>query len=125
METPFATSELSFAELEFYKDYVVAVIAEDTVVSDIHFNELIQCFDEQYGEKGYVYISNRKNNYNVNPIYFKRLETISKMKALVVVNHQPSRIEISNFEEHFCPIPYMVFNSLEEAAAWSEEFMRK
>ncbi|MDR5589080.1 hypothetical protein [Christiangramia sp. SM2212] len=123
MDKPLQIKELSFAKLKFYKYYVIAVIDEDTVVSDTHFNELIQNFDERFGDEGYVYIANRENNYNVNPIYFKKLEEISKMKALAVVNHNTSSIEINNFEKHFCPIPYVVFDELENAVAWAEDFM--
>ncbi|HEA30010.1 MAG TPA: hypothetical protein ENH91_08465, partial [Leeuwenhoekiella sp.] len=61
---------LDFAKIEFFENYVVTHVNEDIVLDMGHFEVYKELFTTYYENRPYVYISNRANSYNVNPMAY-------------------------------------------------------
>ncbi|PTX42886.1 hypothetical protein C8P64_1409 [Christiangramia gaetbulicola] len=123
MTLPLKTKKLSFTTLEFYDSVVVSTIKEDIVFDQEHVNELRQICSEHFGDKGYVYITNRKNNYNVNPVIYIDLIQTNTLKGIAVISQKMERLQTANFEKKFSPVPYELFQNREEAIAWAQSLV--
>ena len=66
--------DLGFAVFEFYDKYVIATVKEGVVLGQQEMAKFHEIFSEYYGDKHFGYISNRKNDYTINPLYYKEIE---------------------------------------------------
>ncbi|MDT0644373.1 hypothetical protein RM553_16155 [Zunongwangia sp. F363] len=64
------TKNLEHTTLEFYSTYVISTVKEDVVVGYMEVNSYIDLCTEFFKDTRFVYISLRKNNYNVNPVIY-------------------------------------------------------
>ncbi|GAA4324572.1 hypothetical protein GCM10023115_53980 [Pontixanthobacter gangjinensis] len=115
--------ELSFALLIFYDSVVVSTVKEDMVVEQEHVEELRKICTEHFGDRNFAYITNRKNNYNVNPVVYIDLVRTNRLKAIAVVSENLDRLKTANFEKNFSPVPYELFNHEEEAIVWANSIV--
>ncbi len=120
MTLPLKKLELSFSTLEFYDYVVISTIKENIVVERDHVEQLRNICVDHFGKKGFVYIANRKNNYNVNPIIYIDLIKTFTLKGIAVVSQNIERLKTANFEKNFSPVPYELFDNKEEAFVWAK-----
>lgn len=111
--------ELDFAYLEFFDHVIISTIKEDVVLEQDHIDELRGICHREFNGSEFVYISNRKYNYNVNPIIYLHLLQINTLKGIAILSNQPTKLQTALFEKQFSPVPFDIFDNKEEAVAWA------
>ena len=111
--------ELDYTILEFHKNYVISRVKEDIIFDKNHLVELRKICLDFYGLKKFVYISLRKHSYNVNPIVYFHLKKVTSLAGIAIVSNDNAVLHTANFEGNFSPVPFDIFESLEEAISWS------
>ncbi|MCM4156030.1 hypothetical protein [Gramella sp. AN32] len=117
--------KIDFATIEFYPNFVVAIINPEENLDLPQVRILEDIVEDYYKGNEYIYLSYRKNDYSVNPLLYSSLIDIKSLKAIGIVSESFSRLQIANFEKQFCPIPYEIFNSLDEAKAWASGYLNE
>ncbi|TBW29370.1 STAS/SEC14 domain-containing protein [Gramella sp. KN1008] len=110
--------ELGFVNLSFYKDHVISSIKEGSVIELEEINALLNECKKFFGDKPHIYISIRKNNYNVNPLMYSLLNDYKALKGIAIVTGKPQTLSTAIFESKFAHLPFKVFVNLEEAKLW-------
>ena len=72
------------------------------------------------GARSVVYISNRINDYAVDPTDYKYLEMIPNLKGIAVVRSSTKVQNSINLEKHFFKKPFRLFSTITEAKSWAE-----
>ena len=123
MTDPTKKLELSFTDLVFYDSVVISTVKEDVIIAKEQVNTLIDVCLEHFNSKDFVYITNRKFNYNVNPVIYRDLVNANNLKGIAVVSDNLERLKTANFEKNFSPVPYELFNLKEEAMSWANSLV--
>ena len=123
MTDPTKKLELSFTDLVFYDSVVISTVKEDVIIAKEQVNTLIDVCLEHFDAKDFVYITNRKFNYNVNPVIYRDLVSTNNLKGIAVVSDNLERLKTANFEKNFSPVPYELFNLKEEAMSWAKSLV--
>ena len=119
------TLNLEFTSLEFFPEYVVSTIKEDTIFEEQHVNKLIEICISHFKESSFVYIANRKFNYNVNPLIYLKLSKVDTLKGIAITSDRISSLKTANFEKHFSPVPVELFENMDEARSWSRGLIKE
>ncbi len=126
MKEPIKSVNLDFTILEFYSNYVVSVVKEDTVFSHSQFMAIAEKCNDFFDGKKFVYISSRKNNYNVNPTVYVKLEEIRKnLIGIAIVSDKVSSLKMAEFERNFSKAEFKIFLELDEAIEWANDLIKK
>ncbi|QYA26263.1 hypothetical protein G3I01_12365 [Gramella sp. MT6] len=115
--------DLAFTNLVFYDSVVISTVKEDVVIEKEHINKLRVTCVNHFGERDFIYITHRKNPYNVNPIIYIDLLEIETLKGIAVISDNIERLKTANFEKNFSPVPYELFQNKEEAIAWAQSIV--
>ena len=118
-------SELEFTRLEFYENFVISQLFEDSVLAQPQLNKLIEECSAFYNYKQYVYISHRINNYNVDPMIYFKLPQAKGLVGIAIVSDSTASLNMAQFEKRFAKLPFEVFLKLPNAIAWAEELVKK
>ena len=125
MEPLIETIELEFTTLQFYRDFVVSKIKEDVVLDKNRIQDLVKvCFGIYQGDK-FIYISQRSNSYNVDPMIYLDLEKATNLWGIAIVSKDISFLKMALFEKNFAKFPFEVFTEFEESIAWAKEILSK
>lgn len=111
--------DLDFTDLHFFNDYVISTVKKDMVLEKDQIDNLKRVCQKFFDGKKFVYIANRKNDYNVNPTIYINLSEGISLSGIAVVSENISRLQTANFEKQFSNIPFELFQNLEEAKAWA------
>lgn len=126
MNQPQDTLELEFSTLEFFDHYVISRLKEDVVFDRPQVQQLVQVCNDYFGNRGFVYISKRVNNYSVNPtIYFKLKEEVKSLCGIAIVSQRVSALNMAAFEKNFAKVPFEVFLELKDAEDWALKTVKK
>lgn len=120
MVKPQNTLELSFTSLEFYDSIVLSTVKDDILLNVEHIEELRKICADFFKNEGFVYISNRKNSYTVNPIIYINLIKTNTLKGIAIISENIEKLQIANFEKKFSPVPYELFQNEKEAFVWAQ-----
>ncbi|WP_037314737.1 hypothetical protein [Salegentibacter sp. Hel_I_6] len=115
--------ELIDISLEFYEGMVISEVKDDVVFEIQHVEQILRICNEVYEGADFVYISNRKNNYNVNPTIYFELKDVKSLLGIAIVSERFEALKVANFEKQFSPVPFDIFSNLEEARAWAKTFL--
>ncbi|PRX38941.1 hypothetical protein [Salegentibacter salegens] len=115
--------ELSDIILNFYKGMVISEVKDDVVFEIEHVEQLLKICNEVYEGAEYVYISDRKNNYNVNPTIYFELKDVKSLLGIAIVSQRYEALKIANFEKQFSPVPFDIFSHMDEARAWAKTLL--
>lgn len=119
------TLKLDFTYLEFFEDFVVSTLSENTIFNQKCVDELIATCLDHYGERDFVYISQRQADYNVDPTIYFNLTEVKPLKGIAIVSENPAAIKMADFEKKFSPVPYEIFFEMEDAMEWANELVKK
>ncbi len=119
------TIELSFVVLRFYEVYVVARIKDGVILDQEKLGELISVTQDFYNGKNYVYISERINDYNVDPMIYPQLVQEKNLGGIAIVCDTPAAVKGANFERKFSKVPFEVFMEFDDAREWALEILKK
>jgi len=111
---------LSFGSLEFCDDYVVCTIDLGVDLDAQKVDVLIESLNHHFGNRPFVYISNRIHDYSLNPTESKRLFSSTKIKAAAFVLVRKFSFESFLTEKVFYKIPTAVFPTVAEAVKWAK-----
>ena len=118
------TIELSFTELEFYDSVVISTVKDDVLFEKRHIEELRTICADHFKGGHFVYIANRRNNYNVNPTIYINLIQTKTLQGVAVVSEDIVKLQTANFEKQFSPVPYELFHNKEEALVWAYRVLK-
>ena len=121
---PLKTLRLDFTVLEFFDSYVISSLFDDQVLDQRHVDEMTGICLDFFGDNRFVYISNRRASYNVNPIIYINLNKARILVGIAVVSEDPGSINMANFEKQFSKLPFEVFVDMEDAQEWAEELVK-
>lgn len=110
---------LDFAKIELFKNYVIVNVREGVTLDQEHFALYKEVFTAYFNENPYVYISDRSQGYNVNPMAYKYFEFSSILKGVAIVTTGKISILNAEFEKKFMVKPFRVFQNMEEAINWA------
>ena len=112
--------ELIDVNLEFYEKIVISKVKEDVIFGAQHVEQILKICNEVFEGKNFVYISNRENNYNVNPTIYLDLKKVTSLLGIGIVSERFEALKVANFEKQFSPVPFDIFSNMEEALAWAK-----
>ena len=96
---------LSFTRLTCSQNYVISEVKEGCYLTRDLFDEVLVILEEYYGTaKPYIYISNRKYDFNVNPVDYLNCIGISNMIGVAIVTETASKMQTANFEKNFAKL---------------------
>jgi len=72
----------------------------------------------------FIYISDRKYSYSVNPMTYKSISNIENMEAFIVVTYDKTKLTLVNFEKQFYDKTFMVFEHIDDAIAWTKDYFK-
>ncbi len=122
---PLAEHDLEIGYLTFYPNIIVGEVKEGIHVTYENATIAAQVIAQEYkGTIPFVYISNRKNSYSMDPVAYKELFSIvPNLKGFAVVSESKRRRMLSNLERIFVKKPMRVFSSMNEALEWSNKLL--
>ena len=125
MSQPQKIIQLDFSVLKFFDCYVISRLKEDVVFDRPQVQELVQVCNDYFGDRHFVYISQRVHNYNVNPTIYLKLKEAKNLCGIAVVSQKTSALNMASFEKNFAKVPFEVFLELKDAKTWALEKVKK
>lgn len=113
--------KLDFAEIHFRRCLMIVKIAEGTVLDKHHLEELGYVAKRHFNDKPFVYISDRKADYNVYPTAYITFPFPDNLQAIVIVTQGGGRSN-AEFEKKFIEKPFKIVSELDEAITWGEQY---
>lgn len=117
------TVKLNHIILKFYDYYVIGEILEDVVFDGLKKDEVVKVCEQVFKEQRFVYISDRKNKYNVSPVMYFELTKVKNLAGIAVVSQRFETLKVANFEKQFSPVPFKIFTDMEQAATWAKSIL--
>jgi hypothetical protein len=118
--------KLEFTTLDFYNSYVVSTLNDGAVFRKNEFLQLMEVCQDNFKDNKFVYISNRENNYNVDPTIYIQLEKFRKnLVGIAIVSNKVSSINMAEFERNFSKAAFNIFLELKDAEEWAEGLIKK
>ena len=121
--TPTSTLELEFVEIEIFDNFMVSSISEGVTFDLQHLALFVDIFRKYFGDRPFVSIANRVNDYAINPACFKENIQIPNLLGIGVVCYNDASLQIAKFEKKFYDSIYETFLSIEEAFAWADALL--
>jgi len=121
--TPKLTLELEFVKIEIFDDFMVSSISEGVSFDLQHLAVFVDIFRKYFGDRPFVSIANRINDYTINPACFKQNIQIPNLLGIGVVCYTDASLQIAKFEKRFYDSIYETFRSIEEAFAWADALL--
>lgn len=111
-----------FGDFYFFEGFIVSEIKEGTVFTWENVKKMIKAVIDFYKPTGFdiVYISNRINNYSINPTdWLKFTSKGMKVKGFAIVTKMGKSDKTADFESLFVPSNFKVFDNTLEAIQWA------
>ena len=116
--------ELDFGTLEIHDHCVISTIKEGVLFDKEERKKLFKVFDAYFEEKPFVYISNRKNDYTVNPTsYLQEDDYSNQLVGMAVLCYSKSSYQTALFEKKFYSRAFNVFYNIEACKLWANEIL--
>ncbi len=116
--------ELEFTILEFYSNYVISRVRENEILSKKQTEDLVEVCSDFYKNKPFVYLSQRVNNYNVDPTIYLNIGNVENLRGIGIVTSNISGYKMANFEQNFSNVPFSIFTQMEDAIDWVFKVLR-
>ena len=122
---PITTIETEIGRFDYYKNMVIGEVKEGVHVTMDTALEPLQAGAQVFGYgENFVYISHRLHSYSIDPTgYYEAASMFPNFKGLVIVATNRRRRMLANLERLFMKRPIRVFDNLEAAIQWAEEFL--
>jgi len=115
--------ETEIGTIYFYDNIVVMEAKEDSLLSiRTGLSILLNCV-KIIGTRPVVYISNRINNYAVDPNDYKFLELVPNLKGIAIVSYSPTALATSKLEARFFRKPFQTFMNMKDATNWANQIL--
>lgn len=108
-----------FCTIHIYDSYMVVEINEGEHLTVEHNQVLINIADTYYKNKHFVYLTNRKNSYSVDPAIYLETSKIENLKGFAVISKDFKKKSTAEIEKLFFNKPFEIFDTLEEGISWA------
>ena len=125
MSTILKSKRLSFTSLDFYENYVISKMDEGTVFDSVLCQQMVDACLEFFNGNSFIYIANRVNHYNVDPMIYLGLGKYTVFKGIAIVDKTSSSINLAAFEKNFTRYPFEIFDNLSDATTWADDLIKK
>jgi len=107
----------------FFEEFIIAEIAEGYLYNWASAQEVIEVATKHYGEnKSICYITNRVNNYSVNPTdWLKFFKGDYNLNGYAIVTYTETGWFNAILEKLFFPKNFERFTNLHEAVNWCKQ----
>lgn len=110
--------EFNFGCLELYPLHLISRIRGGMHLDEGEFNEMLEAIHGHFGTKPYGYLSDRVEDYSVNPVSARRIVLDTGVVAGAFVIRNDRAREVSNVERLFYDAPVLLCATIEEAEAF-------
>lgn len=110
-----------FCKIHIYKNYMVVTINEGETITPDHNKVLLNIVDTFFKNKKFVYITNRKNSYAVDPAIYYETSKIENLIGFAVVSKVYKAKSNAAVEKLFLNKAFEIFNTLPEAITWAKQ----
>jgi len=120
------TIDIDFARFELYEHFLVATIQEGVIFDTPHLQKFHEVFDQHYKDRPFGYISNRLNDYTINPTcYIETKKYDSKIVGMATLCYSEVTFKNATFAERFFDWPHQAFHTMEECVDWIQLLLKK
>jgi len=116
--TPFKVIKNEIAHLELYEKYIVSSINEEIIIDENILHWLVMLFDKYYPNKNFAYITNRVNQYSLNPMVYPLMAMHKGLQAMAIVSYTDLGKQTALYEKGFFKKPLNIFSNTEQAIHW-------
>lgn len=104
----------------FFKNCIVSEVYEDKHFDFDEGQEIMSIAKDYYGDISEIgYISNRINNYSLEPTSWLKFFKTNMLKHYSVVTYNLASLKNAQLEKMFVKTKFNSFNNIEEAINWS------
>jgi len=118
------TYDLGYSDVYIFEHYLINQIKDNVRVNLDHVAILRKLINEDYGKEKLVYISNRVNNYTVDPLVYPEVGRITNLLGMAIVTEEPQSIRDANFEKVFYHKEFEIFDSFEKSIVWANKILK-
>ncbi|MDC8004110.1 hypothetical protein POV27_08600 [Aureisphaera galaxeae] len=119
------TISLDFAKVTLYPNLMIASVNEGVVFDQAELKEFYNIFNTYYPNKLFGYISDRRNDYTVNPTSYLTSSSHPNLAAIAIVCQSEESYQMAQFEKQFYKRPFKVFYDMQEGEEWIEKELKK
>jgi len=116
---------LDFGSLVLHKNIMIATMNEGVLIGLQEHLKIKQIIDDHFKDKKFVYISNRKYSYAVDPVVYFEVLKIKNLLGEAMVIHPKPGPDTYSIENRFFDRPFQRFDSLEKAITWANALMNE
>ncbi len=109
-----------FCTLSIYDNYTIAIIDQGVHVHKKMGKLIIDTITPYYQNSPFVYITNRKYSYSVDPTIYLETSKIHTLLGLAVVSIEELPINNVKVEKLFANKPFKTFKTIEDAISWAQ-----
>ncbi|PKA84272.1 hypothetical protein ATE92_2452 [Ulvibacter sp. MAR_2010_11] len=111
--------DIGFATFDLYENYLVATVNEGVLFDTPHLLKFYDIFDTHYYNRPFGYISDRKNDYTINPTCYKDANRFNpNLVGVATLCYSEATYEISLFAGQFFDYKHCPFYTMKECVAW-------
>ncbi len=116
----------SFGKITILDNIMLTVINEGIIVDSEIINLLIELDSTYFKDKPFVYVSQRKNSYTIDPTIYLKASKSKNLIGFAVVLDNLSIMDHTEIEKLFLnSIPFEVFDNLDIALNWAKNLIKK
>lgn len=113
--------DLDFTQFEIHPHYIISTVKEGVLVDAEKMNQINEVFSIYYKDKKFGYISNRINDFTVNPTCFLKASKVDNLVGMALLCYSEASVKTALFESSFYPRPSEVFFTKQSCISWIEE----
>ena len=117
--------QMEIGEAYIFEDLLICEIMDGVNLELETFSEFLGITERYYKERPFVYISQRKNSYAVDPMLYPMISRIEMLKGIAIVSNKEVDVHNLKIEKYFFQKPMELFNDLLEAVEWSQGLLRR
>lgn len=117
--------DIDFAHFDLYENYLVATIKEGVIFDEPHLIKFHEIFDKHYYQRPFGYISNRINDYTINPTCYSVSKNFnSQIVGIATLCYSEVTYKNASFTERFLQWPHKAFYTMDECVDWIESQLK-
>lgn len=110
----------------FFDGFIIAELNEGVTGNFENSQDIIKASNDFYGDDGFIYISNRINDYGVNPSdWIKFFTKKNSLKGIGIVSNTERSWDNSIIEKLFVAVKFARFRNLYDAIDWAKHINNK
>jgi hypothetical protein len=111
--------DLEFARIDLFDNFLMVTVNEGMVFDSPEVEKIVEIANAHFFERPFGYISNRKNDYTVNPTCYKGAEeNLPNMVGIATLCYSEFSYKTAVFAEQFFNWPHKAFYTVEECVGW-------